>query len=202
MSDLHQPPSASSGRTFEATPGLKRSVQAAFNGEIHAQSYKALFLLSFAVVRLHRNIVSVCWAQTALHGSASAMSDFFHLPPWPPQVLSMGSSLMRPRTEPFEHHAKSSSGYRSKVGVLDRYKVVGFISSGTYGRVYKAIGVNGQSGEFAIKKYDPGLRRKGRAIDARAGLNRIRKARLFSTPGSRNQHVEKWPCAPSSPIQI
>lgn len=25
-------------------------------------------------------------------------------------------------------------------------------SSGTYGRVYKAVGCNGQSGEFAIKK--------------------------------------------------
>jgi hypothetical protein len=30
---------------------------------------------------------------------------------------------------------------------------VGFISSGTYGRVYKAIGKNGQKGEFAIKKF-------------------------------------------------
>jgi len=51
--------------------------------------------------------------------------------------------------------AKSSplnNGYTSKVKVLDRYKVVGFISSGTYGRVYKAVGHNGQSGEFAIKK--------------------------------------------------
>ena len=36
--------------------------------------------------------------------------------------------------------------------MLDRYKVVGFISSGTYGRVYKAVGQNGMSGEFAIKK--------------------------------------------------
>lgn len=64
-----------------------------------------------------------------------------------------------------------SSGYTSKVRVEDRYNVVGFIryvvgnahtlsilkfsidgSSGTYGRVYKAIGCNGQSGEFAIKK--------------------------------------------------
>lgn len=68
-----------------------------------------------------------------------------------------------------------SNGYTSKVRVLDRYKVVGFIrwvenesrwqavapsvltsrlhhSSGTYGRVYKAVGWNGQSGEFAIKK--------------------------------------------------
>ena len=47
-----------------------------------------------------------------------------------------------------------SSGYISKVKVHDRYKVVGFISSGTYGRVYKATGRNGQSGDFAIKKYD------------------------------------------------
>ena len=45
-----------------------------------------------------------------------------------------------------------SPGYISKVKVQDRYNVVGFISSGTYGRVYKAIGRNGQAGEFAIKK--------------------------------------------------
>lgn len=41
----------------------------------------------------------------------------------------------------------------SKVRVHDRYKVVGFISSGTYGRVYKAQGRDGQVGEFAIKKW-------------------------------------------------
>ena len=46
-----------------------------------------------------------------------------------------------------------TNGYTSKVRVLDRYKVVGFISSGTYGRVYKAVGHNGMSGEFAIKKF-------------------------------------------------
>lgn len=45
-----------------------------------------------------------------------------------------------------------TNGYISKVRVLDRYKVVGFISSGTYGRVYKAVGHNGMVGEFAIKK--------------------------------------------------
>ncbi|KAL9632323.1 MAG: hypothetical protein Q9164_005388 [Protoblastenia rupestris] len=48
-----------------------------------------------------------------------------------------------------------SSGYTSKVHVLDRYRVVGFISSGTYGRVYKAVGNNAQEGEFAIKKFKP-----------------------------------------------
>lgn len=46
-----------------------------------------------------------------------------------------------------------TNGYTSKVRVLDRYKVVGFISSGTYGRVYKAVGHNGMAGEFAIKKF-------------------------------------------------
>ena len=46
-----------------------------------------------------------------------------------------------------------TNGYASKVRVLDRYKVVGFISSGTYGRVYKAVGHNGMVGEFAIKKF-------------------------------------------------
>ena len=45
-----------------------------------------------------------------------------------------------------------TNGYTSKVRVLDRYKVVGFISSGTYGKVYKAVGHNGMVGEFAIKK--------------------------------------------------
>ncbi|KAK7906522.1 Pkinase-domain-containing protein [Apiospora marii] len=47
------------------------------------------------------------------------------------------------------------SGYQSKVRVVDRYKVIGFISSGTYGRVYKAVGRQGQPGEFAIKKFKP-----------------------------------------------
>ena len=47
---------------------------------------------------------------------------------------------------------RKSPGYTSKVRVRDRYNIVGFISSGTYGRVYKATGKNGKNGEFAIKK--------------------------------------------------
>lgn len=43
--------------------------------------------------------------------------------------------------------------YKNKVRVLDKYRIVGFISSGTYGRVYKAVGRNTQTGDFAIKKY-------------------------------------------------
>ncbi|KAI0192523.1 cyclin-dependent protein [Astrocystis sublimbata] len=49
----------------------------------------------------------------------------------------------------------SKGGYQSKVKVIDKYHVVGFISSGTYGRVYKATGRQGQPGEFAIKKFKP-----------------------------------------------
>ena len=49
-----------------------------------------------------------------------------------------------------------NNGYTSKVRVLDRYDVVGFISSGTYGRVYKAVGHNGMVGDFAIKKFVQG----------------------------------------------
>ena len=45
--------------------------------------------------------------------------------------------------------------YKNKVRVRDRYRIVGFISSGTYGRVYKAVGWNGLTGDFAIKKYAP-----------------------------------------------
>lgn len=44
------------------------------------------------------------------------------------------------------------AGYSSKKRINERYKIVGFISSGTYGRVYKAEGRNGRIGEFAIKK--------------------------------------------------
>ncbi|KAF2838307.1 serine/threonine-protein kinase MAK [Patellaria atrata CBS 101060] len=48
-----------------------------------------------------------------------------------------------------------SGGYTSKKRVMERYKIIGFISSGTYGRVYKAQGKNGEVKEFAIKKFKP-----------------------------------------------
>lgn len=60
------------------------------------------------------------------------------------------------------------NAYTSRVKVRDKYQIVGFISSGTYGRVYKAVGKN-KSGDatspqstssaarevFAIKKFKP-----------------------------------------------
>jgi cyclin-dependent kinase 8/11 len=58
------------------------------------------------------------------------------------------------RTDPADKGG-ANSGYHPKTRVIDRYKVVGFISSGTYGRVYKALGRQKQPGEFAIKKFKP-----------------------------------------------
>ncbi|EKD12434.1 uncharacterized protein L3040_001046 [Drepanopeziza brunnea f. sp. 'multigermtubi'] len=57
--------------------------------------------------------------------------------------------------DPADHGISPNVGYQSKVRVIDRYKVIGFISSGTYGRVYKAVSRYGQPGEFAIKKFKP-----------------------------------------------
>jgi len=44
-------------------------------------------------------------------------------------------------------------GHQPKRRLQDHYCITGFISSGTYGRVFKAEGINGTSGVFAIKKY-------------------------------------------------
>ncbi|KAI0383409.1 Pkinase-domain-containing protein [Hypomontagnella monticulosa] len=66
-------------------------------------------------------------------------------------ILSRGSSY---RSQ-YPNDRGGNVGYQSKVRVVDKYKVVGFISSGTYGRVYKALGRHGQPGEFAIKKFKP-----------------------------------------------
>ncbi|KAF4260124.1 cyclin-dependent protein kinase [Aspergillus fumigatus] len=57
--------------------------------------------------------------------------------------------------ESLDSKRPSGSGYTSKVRVRDKYHIVGFISSGTYGRVYKAIGKDGRKGEYAIKKFKP-----------------------------------------------
>jgi hypothetical protein len=55
-------------------------------------------------------------------------------------------------SDPADSKEAMFTGYNNKKRVNERYKIVGFISSGTYGRVYKAEGKNGRVGEFAIKK--------------------------------------------------
>jgi cyclin-dependent kinase 8/11 len=39
--------------------------------------------------------------------------------------------------------------------VNSKYQIMGFISSGTYGRVYKAQAKDGTNGMYAIKKFKP-----------------------------------------------
>lgn len=78
-----------------------------------------------------------------------------------PSTGASGSGSVRTHTlkrsvqAAFNDASDRSHGYQSKVRVMDKYKVIGFISSGTYGRVYKATGRQGQHGEFAIKKFKP-----------------------------------------------
>ncbi|KAI1371108.1 Pkinase-domain-containing protein [Hypoxylon crocopeplum] len=82
-----------------------------------------------------------------------------HLESREPRPTLLFSPSFPPRVSPFRSQHPNDRGgnvgYQSKVRVVDKYKVVGFISSGTYGRVYKALGRQGQSGEFAIKKFKP-----------------------------------------------
>jgi cyclin-dependent kinase 8/11 len=50
------------------------------------------------------------------------------------------------------------TGYNTKKRVNERYRIIGFISSGTYGRVYKAESRNPHPTNpklFAIKKFKP-----------------------------------------------
>ncbi|KAK3352153.1 serine/threonine-protein kinase prk1 [Neurospora tetraspora] len=70
--------------------------------------------------------------------------------------------------------------YQTKVRITDRYKVIGFISSGTYGRVYKATGRQGQTGEFAIKKFKPD--KEGEAVVNYTGISQsaVREMALCS----------------------
>ena len=50
------------------------------------------------------------------------------------------------------YRAKKDSARKS---VYEKYSIKGFISSGTYGRVYKAQSTSEDSGFYAIKKFKP-----------------------------------------------
>ncbi|KAK0099808.1 cyclin-dependent protein kinase [Cadophora gregata] len=71
------------------------------------------------------------------------------------RTQTLKRSVQQAFNDPADRGISPNVGYQSKVRVIDRYKVIGFISSGTYGRVYKAVGRHGQTGEFAIKKFKP-----------------------------------------------
>ncbi|PHH62129.1 hypothetical protein CDD81_7560 [Ophiocordyceps australis] len=74
-------------------------------------------------------------------------------------------SLKRGLPATFDDSANDRGGFQSRKRVTDRYRIIGFISSGTYGRVYKAVSrsVGGEASspqiaagiEVAIKKFKP-----------------------------------------------
>jgi hypothetical protein len=75
-------------------------------------------------------------------------------------LCSLLSAKMFPRPhsnvsflDPADSRKMVSPSYDSKKKIMQLYDVVGFISSGTYGRVYKAKSKS-RGGVYAIKKYD------------------------------------------------
>ncbi|KAK3181579.1 cyclin-dependent protein kinase [Lecanicillium sp. MT-2017a] len=75
-------------------------------------------------------------------------------------------TLKRSVQAAFDEGLGRSAGYQPKARVTERYRIVGFISSGTYGRVYKAVSRTSISAgghgppspaghEVAIKKFKP-----------------------------------------------
>ncbi|KAI9900917.1 hypothetical protein N3K66_005179 [Trichothecium roseum] len=85
-----------------------------------------------------------------------------------PSSLSSSPSSHN-RQDPHDRAAAAAAGYQPKTRVTERYRIVGFISSGTYGRVYKGvahgphIAASPQAGpdgkpvaqQVAIKKFKP-----------------------------------------------
>ncbi|ODH51188.1 CMGC/CDK/CDK8 protein kinase [Paracoccidioides brasiliensis] len=71
------------------------------------------------------------------------------------QTRNLKRSVQAAFDDTLEPKKSPGCGYTSKVHIREKYHIVGFISSGTYGRVYKAIGRNNQKREFAIKKFKP-----------------------------------------------
>ncbi|PHH90949.1 hypothetical protein CDD83_2156 [Cordyceps sp. RAO-2017] len=49
-----------------------------------------------------------------------------------------------------DHHHDRSPGFQPRARVTERYRIVGFISSGTYGRVYKAVSRSGGTATGAV----------------------------------------------------
>jgi cyclin-dependent kinase 8/11 len=67
------------------------------------------------------------------------------LRPGGPYYPPSSSSSLSPAYPRYLDHHDRSTGYQPKTRVTDRYRIVGFISSGTYGRVYKAVARTGVS---------------------------------------------------------
>lgn len=80
----------------------------------------------------------------------------------PPSFPGSGSAYGARQHTNYRSEGLGRNTYQPKARVTERYRIVGFISSGTYGRVYKAVSrtlpsakKTGQGHEVAIKKFKP-----------------------------------------------
>ncbi|KAL1844159.1 hypothetical protein VTJ49DRAFT_3815 [Mycothermus thermophilus] len=134
--------------------------------DVRASLFKAIVLSGGSSMypglpsRLEKELKQL-WLTRVLGGNPERLSKFKVRIEDPPRRRHMAKRLRAEvgfMPSPARYSADRSTGsmgYQSKVRVTDKYKVIGFISSGTYGRVYKALGRHGQTGEFAIKKFKP-----------------------------------------------
>ncbi|KAF5127253.1 Serine/threonine-protein kinase SSN3 [Metarhizium anisopliae] len=77
-----------------------------------------------------------------------------------PQFHHPSSASSHPFSSSSAHHRYADThdrpgAFHPRLRVMDRYRIVGFISSGTYGRVYKAVSRVSTVAEVAIKKFKP-----------------------------------------------
>jgi hypothetical protein len=164
------PSSVSASRT----QNLKRSVQAAFEGKNYIDSFAlSLHEINPLVTRL---ITSFCTyplniPQRRRNINSTSQPLSYHItspasPCFPRENLFLfivgrfpfltDIPMLTSLPEPTDRGTNQNVGYQSKVRIIDRYSIIGFISSGTYGRVYKARSREDAPGLFAIKKFKPG----------------------------------------------
>lgn len=86
-------------------------------------------------------------------GSSGDLLKFqFSLSPFLDRDMQMQRNAMYSRDSMHYYRTKKDQSRRS---VLSKYSILGFISSGTYGRVYKAQSKDDEGRLYAIKKFKP-----------------------------------------------
>ena len=117
-------------------------------------------------------------------GSESAILIHIHWRPAPGVNMLEEWANVLPNDPMRAYRAKRDSARKS---VHEKYTIKGFISSGTYGRVYKAQSTSGDSRFYAIKKFKPD--KEGEASYTGLSQSAIREiavsGRLSSQPDNR-----------------
>ena len=88
-----------------------------------------------------------------IQGLLSGYDSSSRFPFPPPSTRHLGMAAIIPH-DPMRAYRAARDAARTPI--RDKYNFIGFISSGTYGRVYKAVARESTDGQlFAIKKFKP-----------------------------------------------